>query len=187
MLLIAGILLWSVVHLSTAAAPQMRLQLIDRMGMGAYKGVYSLLVLAGAILIVLGFRAMQGGVLYVPPTGLRHATMLLMPIALILLVASTVPSDIKRVIRHPQMIAVKTWALAHLLSNGETRSVILFGGLLAWAVLEVIFINKRDGAREKPAPLGALRTMIVVVLGLALTVGAMFAHPWIAGVRLMPG
>ncbi|MGJ8670403.1 MAG: NnrU family protein [Oceanococcus sp.] len=186
MLLIAGLLLWSCVHLSTAAKPNLRANIIGKIGEGPYKGLYSLLVLLSVVLIVMGFRAMPGGVLYVPPAGLRHATMLLMPIALILLIASTIPSDIKRAIGHPQMIAVKVWALAHLLSNGETRSVILFGGLMAWAVLEVIFINKRDGKPAKPAATGIGRVLLVVIIGLASTVGILFAHPWIAGVRLLP-
>lgn len=187
MLLISGLLLWTLAHLSVAATPGLRSHLITRLGMGPYKGLFALVILAALVMIVLGFRAMPVTHLYIPPAGLRHATMALMPIALTLFIASKIPSDINRVIRHPQMIAVKVWALAHLLSNGESRSVVLFGGLLAWAVLEVIFINRRDGKREKPAAIGPARTALVIVLGLLVTAAVMFGHPWIAGVRILPG
>lgn len=184
MLLVIGLLLWSSLHLLPAIAPGLRAQAIERLGPGPYKGLFSILIVLAVVSIVLGFRGMPVSMLYIPPAGLRHLTMLLMPIALILFVASALPNDLKRVIRHPQMIAVKTWALAHLLANGETRSVLLFGGLLAWAVLEVIFINRRDGDWQKPAAVGALRTSLVVLLGLAATAVMLFAHPWIAGVSL---
>lgn len=184
MLLIAGLLLWSAVHLSSAIAPNQRAGLIDRLGTLPYKGLYALLIVVALVMIVLGFRAMPVEFLYHPPAFTRHITMALMPIAVVLFISARAPSDIKRVIRHPQLTGVKTWALAHLLSNGDSRSVILFGGLLAWAVLEVIFIKRRDGTPAKPEPVGALRTTIVVIVGLGLTAALMFGHPWLAGVSL---
>ncbi len=185
MLLILGLLLWSLVHLSVAVVPGLRQNLMNRLGAGPYRGLFSLVIVASLVLIVMGWKQFPGGQLYIPPAGLRHATMSLMPIALILFVASKFPSDIRRVIRHPQMVAVKTWALAHLLSNGETRSVILFGGLMAWAVAETIFINRRDGARIKPEPTGVGRVVATVVIGIVVTGVVMFVHPWISGVAIM--
>lgn len=186
MLLILGLLLWSLVHLSVAVVPGMRQNLISRLGNGPYRGLFSLLIVGALVLIVVGWKQFPAGQLYIPPAGLRHATMSLMPIALILFVAAKFPSNIHRVIRHPQMVAVKTWALAHLLSNGEWRSVVLFGGLMAWAVAETIFINRRDGARVKPEPSGAGRVIATVVIGLLLTAVVMGIHPWIAGVAILP-
>src|SRR5690606_9302089 len=128
------------------------------------------------VLIVLGWRATPPTALWSPPAGMRHATMTLMPFAVILFISARAPTDIKRFIRHPQLTGVKLWAVAHLLSNGETRSVILFGGLLAWAVLEVIFINRRDGAWVKPAPVGGLKTAISALIGLIATGVLVWAH-----------
>ena len=186
MLLIAGILLWAAVHLSKAMTPQLRGQLVTRIGAGPYKGLFSLLIIGALVLMVVGWKAFPASSLYVPPAGLRHVTMLLMPFAVILFLAGRLPTDIKQLIRHPQLTGVKLWAVAHLLSNGETRSVILFGGLLAWAVLEVIFINRRDGARQKPPRVGALKTGLQAVIGLVVTAVLMYIHPWLAGIPLLP-
>lgn len=186
MILIIGLLLWSLVHLSVAATPGLRQNLMNRLGAGPYRGLFSLLIVAALVVIVIGWKQFPAGQLYIPPAGLRHATMSLMPIALILFLASQFPSDIRRMIRHPQMVAVKTWALAHLLSNGEWRSVVLFGGLMAWAVAETIFINRRDGARVKPESTGVGRVLITVVVGIVLTGVVMYIHPWIAGIPILP-
>lgn len=185
MLLILGILLWSAVHLSKAMTPGVRAGVVARIGEMPYKGLFSLLIVASLVLIVIGWRAMPVSYLYVPPTGLRHLTMLLVPIAVILFISARAPTDIKQFIRHPQLTGVKLWAFAHLLSNGETRSLILFGGLLAWAVLEVIFINRRDGARTKPAKVGMAKTAITVVIGLVLSAALVWGHGYFTGMPLI--
>ncbi len=181
LLLILGVLLWAVVHLFVAIAPDARRNMIARLGEGPYKVLFSLALVGALVLIVLGWRSTPPTSLWLPPPGMRHATMLLVPIAVILFISARAPTDIKRIIRHPQLTGVKLWAVAHLLSNGETRSVILFGGLLAWAVLEVIFINRRDGARVKPAPVGGLKTTISALIGLLIAGVLIVAHPWFAG------
>lgn len=185
MLLILGVLLWSLAHLFVALGREARGTLIAGIGQGPYKLLFSATIVASLVLIVMGWKAMPPTALWLPPPGMRHATMTLMPIAVILFLSARLPTDIKQVIRHPQLTGVKLWAVAHLLSNGETRSVILFGGLLAWAVMEVIFINRRDGARVKPAPVGALRTTISALIGLLVTGLLVFGHPWFAGLPVM--
>ncbi len=186
MMLISGIVLWSVLHLSLALKPDWRAGLVQRVGAGPFKGMFSLLLLGALALIVLGWKAFPATSLYVPPAGLRHLTMLLMPLAVILFFAARLPTNLKQIIRHPQLTGVKLWAVAHLLANGETRSVLLFTGLLAWAVLEVIFINRRDGAWQKPAPAGSSKTVLQVIIALIITAALIFAHPWLAGVALIP-
>lgn len=185
MLLTLGVLLWSVTHLFVAIGSDARGRLIGSMGPSPYKGLFSLTLVGALVLIVLGWRAMLPESVYVPPAGMRHITMLLMPVAVILFISARAPTDIKQFIRHPQLTGVKLWAAAHLLSNGETRSLILFGGLLAWAVLEVVFINRRDGAWKKPAPVGWSKTLLVAVVGLVITAVLLFAHPWIAGMPIV--
>lgn len=181
LLLILGVLLWAGAHLFITLAPDARRALIGRLGAGPYKGLFSLVLVAALVLIVFGWRSTPPASLWLPPPGMRHATMLLVPIAVILFISARAPTDIKRLIRHPQLTGVKLWAVAHLLSNGETRSIILFGGLLAWAVLEVIFINRRDGAWVKPAPVGAAKTLVSAAIGLVISAVLMAVHPWLAG------
>ena len=181
MLLILGLVLWAVTHLFVAMAPGARAGVVARIGEGPYKGLFSLVLVLALVLIVLGWRAMPPEALYNPPVALRHLTMLLVPIAVVLFISSRAPTDIKQIIRHPQLTGVKLWAVAHLLANGEVRSVILFGGLLAWAVLEVIFINRRDGARQKPPRAGWPKTLVSALIGLAIAALLIVVHPWIAG------
>ena len=186
LLLIAGILLWSVTHLFKAKGVDARARLIASLGELPYKGPFALLIVASIVLMVAGWKSTLPTALWNPPAFMRHVTMLLMPIAVILFISARAPTDIKQFIRHPQLTGVKLWAVAHLLTNGEVRSVVLFGGLLAWAVLEVIFINRRDGAWKKPAPVGMAKTVISAVIGLIVTGVIVYAHPWLSGMPLMP-
>jgi uncharacterized membrane protein len=183
-LLLIGVLLWSATHLFVALGSGSRLALIDRLGKQPYRGLFSLLILLSVVLMVLGWRAMPADAVYLPPPFMRHVTMLLMPFAVILFIAARAPTNLKQWIRHPQLTGVKLWAVAHLLSNGEARSLILFGGLLAWAVAEVIVINRRDGAWVKPAPVAPMKTVVSTLIALALTAALVFAHPWISGMPL---
>lgn len=186
MVLVLGVLLWSVAHLFVSLAMPTRARIVARIGLNPYKGLFSLTIVLALVLMVLGWQALPPNALWTPPPGLRHLTMLLMPFAVILFFAARLPTDLKRLIRHPQLTGVKLWALAHLLSNGELRSVILFAGLLAWAVAEVIVLNRRAGAWVKPAPVGMGKTVLEVLIGLALTAALMFGHPWFTGVPLLP-
>ena len=116
-----------------------------------------------------GWRSTPPASLWLPPPGMRHATMLLVPIAVILFISARAPTDIKRLIRHPQLTGVKLWAVAHLLVNGDSASLLLFGGLLVWAVLEVVIINQQDGKPrlKKPQP-SLLREFAAIVITLLI-------------------
>lgn len=184
-MLVLGILLWAVTHLFVALGVDTRKKIIDTVGLNPYKGLFSLMLVLSLVLIVMGWKSMSHDMLYVPPAGMRHLTLALMPIAVILFTSARAPTDIKQIIRHPQLTSVKLWAVAHLLSNGETRAVILFGGMLAWAVLEVIFINRRDGAWVKPARVGVAATTISAVIGLLVAVALVFGHRLFTGVQLI--
>lgn len=185
LLLVLGVLLWSGTHLFVASAPAQRARLVARIGLRSYKGLFAVTIVASLVLIVLGWRSTPPTSAWVPPGGMRHLTLALVPLAVILFTSSRAPTDIKQYIRHPQLTGVKLWAVAHLLSNGETRSIVLFGGLLAWAVIDVIFINRRDGARVKPPRVGALPTLISALVGLLVTGVLVFAHRWFAGVPVI--
>jgi uncharacterized membrane protein len=185
LLLMSGVLIWSITHLFVALGADARGRLIARIGLGPYKGLFSLTLLLALVLIVLGWRSIPPTALWVPPAGMRHLTLALMPVAVILFISARAPTDIKQFIRHPQLTSVKLWAVLHLLSNGEWRSIVLFGGMLAWAVLEVIFINRRDGARVKPPPVGLAKTLISALVGLLGAALLILAHPWFAGLPVI--
>ncbi len=183
-LLLAGLVIFFAAHYFTALARGSRDGLVQRLGAGPYKGVYSLIALVGFALIIAGWRSADASLLYAPPAFLRHATLGLMPFATILIVAAYAPAGrIAAAVKHPMLAAVKIWAFAHLLSNGEVRSVLLFGAFLVFAVIDRIAV-KRRGEETRPAG-PVMNDVIVVVAGLVLYVVIyLWAHPWISGVPL---
>jgi uncharacterized membrane protein len=165
-----------------------RAALITRLGAGPYKGLFALVSLVGILLIGYGFGLYRGGGyinIWMPPRWTRHVTELLMWPAIIAVVAAYVPSEIKRVLKHPLLAGVKLWAVAHLISNGDLGSIILFGSILAWAVYDRIAVKRRADA---PAPAvatggGYRNDFIVVVVGtLVYFVLGFWFHPWVIGV-----
>jgi uncharacterized membrane protein len=184
-ILITGILFWSVVHLFTALGVQPRARLRERIGPGPYRGGYSLLVILGIVLMVIGWRSTIPSVVYTPNPAFRPVTLALMYVALTLFFSHRAPTDIRRVIRHPQLTGMLTWAVAHLISNGDSRSLVLFGGLGVWAIVEMIVINRRDGAWVKPEPAGMPKSFVPLVIGAVAWVLLAFIHPWIAGVPVL--
>jgi uncharacterized membrane protein len=181
-LLVAGVLLWSIVHLFPALATHRRQALMARLGNGPYRGLFALLIISSTVCIVLGWRSTAPVAVYTPPPGMRPVTLGLMVVALILFVSARAPTDLKQFIRHPQLTGVLTWAIAHLLSNGDSRSLVLFGGIGLWTIVEMIAINARDGRWCKPEPVGAVRSCVPVLIGAIAWIVLGVAHPWFAGV-----
>ncbi len=184
LILIAGIALWSILHLMPAAAPGVRHELASRVGEKPYKALFALSILASLALIVLGWRATQPHLLYLPPAWGRSVAIVLMVVAVYLFGAARRPSVVKRYIRHPQLTGLVTWSAAHLLANGDQRSLLLFGGLGAWAIVEMLAINRRDGAWIKPEPPALSREAPGIVITLVVFAILFFAHPWFTGVPL---
>jgi uncharacterized membrane protein len=170
-LLIAGLVLFLGVHSVAIVAPTFRTRTIQRMGEGAWKGLYALISLAGFVLICYGFGLARQApvVLYSPPTWLRHLAFLVMLPVFPLLIAAYLPGRIKTAAKHPMLAAVKFWAFAHLLANGSLADVLLFGGFLAWAVVDRISVKRRATPQVlRTAPPGPWNDAIAVVLGLAV-------------------
>jgi len=181
-ILITGLLLFAAVHFIPSKASSLKLALVGKLGSGGYQGVFSLLLILALTLIVYGWRHTTPEYIYALPMAVRTLTSALMLLALILFVASKPPTRIKRFIRHPQLTGVVVWAVAHLLSNGDSRSLVLFGGLGLWAILEIIFINQREGAWVKPDAPPWSREVILLVIAAVVFAGVIWAHPWLAGV-----
>lgn len=171
-LLVLGIVIFLGMHLVRVVAPGLRARVIEGLGKGPWMGLYALISLVGLGLIIYGFGQARGetGVLYNPPVFLKHIALLLMLLAFISLAAGFLPAGrIAVTLKHPQILAIKIWALAHLLANGETSSVLLFGSFLAWAVILRISLKRRERAGERVLPMfkSARNDLLAVVVGLA--------------------
>jgi len=183
-LLAIGVLAFAGLHLVKSLAPGLRTQLQQRFTENGYKGIFSLLVLGSMALIVFGWRGAEPQFLYSPLPGLRTAGLALLVLAFLLMVVSARPSRLRRLVRHPQLTGVALWGLAHLLLNGDSRSLLLFGGMLVWAVAEIFAINRRDGVwikAEAPAPGADIANLVIAGIVVVVLV---YIHPWIAGVTI---
>jgi uncharacterized membrane protein len=156
----------------------------------AWKGLYSVVSVLGFVLMVVGYAAAREHPvwLYQPPLAMRHATALLMLPVFVLLLAAYLPGRIQRATKHPMLLATKLWALSHLLANGTLADVLLFGGFLAWAVVDRISVKRRSAAgpvRPVPAlPASGWNDALALVGGLGLYVGfVLWAHAAWIGVR----
>ncbi len=186
--LIAGLLMFMLPHGVRMVADGWRTRTLARVGAGTYKGVYSLVSVVGFALIIYGFGVarQQPVQLWSPPVAMRHVASLLMLLSFILLAAAYVPGNqIKARLHHPMVLSVKTWALAHLLANGNSAHVLLFGVFLAWAVWNFVASRRRDRAQNTVYPPGKTGATVVTV-GVGLLAWGVFAfwlHGWLIGVR----
>lgn len=184
-LLIAGLFCFIGVHSIAMLAPGWRQRMIARIGEHPYKAVFALLSLIGFVLVVLGYAAAREApvALWAPPVWTRHLALLLMLPVFPLLLATYLPGRIQAKAAHPTLVAVKIWALAHLLANGNLADLVLFGSLLAWAVAERISLKRRAAPAVPTAPPGKANDLIALIAGLAIY-GAFIggAHLWLIGV-----
>jgi uncharacterized membrane protein len=183
--LILGLVLFLGVHSVSIAAPAWRDAQVQRLGEQPWKGLYSLVSIAGFVVLVVGYgiARQQPMVLYTPPAWMRHVTLLLMIPVFPLLFSAYLPGRIQAALKHPFLVGVKLWAFAHLLSNGTLADVLLFGGFLAWAVADRISLKRRPVRPVPGAPRRPINDGLAVVIGLA--VYALFvirAHQWLIGV-----
>jgi len=187
--LIIGLVLFLGIHSIRIVAEPLRQRAIGSLGLWPYKGVYSVISVIGFVLIVIGYgqARLDPVVLYQPPAFLRHVNMLLMLIVFPALLAAYLPGRVKNALKHPMLIAVKAWALSHLLVNGMLADVVLFGGFLAWAVFDRISVKRRTAPSTQPQlPATVFNDVIVIVGGLGLYAAfAFWLHPILIGVPVM--
>jgi uncharacterized membrane protein len=191
-LLILGLLLFLGVHSTRIVAESWRGRFIAQRGEMAWKGLYTVVSIAGFALIIWGYgqARLQPVVLWASPTWTRHLAALLTLPAFVFLVAAYVPGNaIKAKLKHPMVLGVKVWALAHLLANNTLADLLLFGGFLVWAVLSFRAARGRDRANGTVyAPGRALPTAIAVLAGLAAwAFFAFWAHGAWIGVKPFGG
>lgn len=177
-LLIIGIVVFLGLHL-VPSFRGVRADLIGRLGEKGYKRAYSLTALLGLVLIVAGFWTAPYVQLWTPPAWGQHAAMLLMLFAFIFFFAGRIPGRIKAAVKNPLLVAIKIWALAHLLSNGDLAGLILFGSFLAFAVFDTISVKRRATSAPKKAVAINPRNDFIAV-GLGVVVYAAFVL-WLHG------
>jgi uncharacterized membrane protein len=164
-----------------------RAALVARIGEWPYRGLFSLVSIVGILLIAYGFTSYRAAgfiAVWNPPAWTRHIVVALMWPASIMVAAAYIPGNIRRVLKHPMLVGVKTWAFAHLCANGDLGGMILFGSVLAWAVYDRIALKHRGDVGAPPIPDGGVRNdMIAVVIGtiIYLALGFVF-HPIVIGV-----
>jgi uncharacterized membrane protein len=187
--LILGLFIFLGVHaFTTLRGPRARI--IARIGEGPYKGLYSAKAILGFALIAWGFHIYRqtGWVqLWTPPAWGRHVTITLMWFAFVSFAASgKSPGRIRGWVRHPMITAVKIWALAHLLANGDLGGLILFGAVLAWAVYDRITLKARGDLGAPRVPHFTRADAIALAAGTAAWAAMIFLHPYLIGVPVIP-
>jgi uncharacterized membrane protein len=182
-----GLFIWVTVHLFPSALPNKRQSLIARLGNNAYQGIFALLILASLLLIVFGWRTSVPTHLYAPVDVLRLPAIILIFVGFILMVAAKFPATrFKQIIRHPQLTGVFIWAIAHLLMNGDSRSVLLFSVFGAWCVVSAFTFNHRDGAWVKPDTVAGWGQEIgIVIAGVVIYALMIYFHEYLSGIQLL--
>jgi len=144
-LLIAGVVLWAVAHFFKRVTPGLRASMGDK-----GKGLVAVLTLASVVMMIFGYRMADSTSVYTPLAGMGHANNLLMVLSLFMLGAGSSRGWVASKVRHPMMWGLVIWAVAHLLVNGDSASVVLFGGLAVWALIQMQLANRGDGAWDRP-------------------------------------
>ena len=183
-ILLAGVLGWSLIHLMPSVLPGVRVRLREQLGTNGYKLLFTLGILGSLGLIIWGWRSTTPEFLYHFAFA-RHITYLLMLLSVACLVAAKSNSHLRAWLRHPQLTGVFIWSAAHLLVNGDSRSLILFGGFALWTVLEMLMVNRRDGKPEKFTGAtfkGDLQVVAKTLIAVAVLVAL---HPYLSGVPLI--
>ncbi|MBM3577059.1 MAG: NnrU family protein [Alphaproteobacteria bacterium] len=189
LILILGIVVFLGVHTLTAFR-ETRMSLIERYGLQTYKGAYALVAAIGLALIVYGFiRYRAEGLIQIwtPPLWMHYLAPPLVWFAFVAIVSRRAPPGrIRGWLRHPMLVAIKSWALAHLLVNGDLGGMVLFGSFLAWAVFDRIAVKKRGDEGAPRISEFTRGDAIAVGAGTALFLIVLYLHPWLFGVPAVP-
>lgn len=187
-ILILGLVLFLGSHSVRMLAPGFRERAVKRTGLLSWKGLFSLVAIAGFVLIVVGFGMARAHPqsLYIPPSWLRHLNALFTLVAFVLVAAAYVPRNhLKARIGHPMLAGVKAWAAGHLLATGFVHDVVLFGAFLVWAAADFVVSRRRDRIAGTVYPAGTARgDALAVAIGVAAwAVFAFLLHRWLIGVN----
>ena len=175
LILILGLAVWYAAHFFKRAAPAARARLGEDRG----KGLVAIVLLVSVVLMVIGYRMAQGPVWWGRSPALVGSNNILMVAAFYLFAASGAKVAITRRIRHPQLTGFSIWAASHLLVNGDLESLVLFGGLLIWAIAEIIVINRAVPDWSPPDPVPARKEVTTIIAALVVFGLVALLHGWI--------
>ena len=181
-LLVAGLVLFLGTHL-LPAVPPLRDSLAARLGANGYRGAFTLVSVAGLVLIVLGYRAAGPGerLFTALPAAIAVAPFA-MALSFVLLAAANMRSHIRKTLRHPMLLGVILWSAVHLCANGDTRGTVLFGAVLAWALVDLASAVSRNAVKTfEPS---ARQDVIAIVAGIVLALVVMTFHRALFGVAV---
>jgi len=184
-LLVLGLVLFLGAHL-VPSAPSLRNEVRERFGEGPYKGLFSLVSLAGLVMIVVGMARAPFVPLWTPPAWSRQVAIYAMPVALTLFIGAYLPSNLKRFLRHPMLTGVAIWAAVHLLANGDLAALLLFGGFGTFALFDIWSANRR-GAKRSDAIRPWWQDILLIVAGGIVYMGIFHGHGWLFGVPVAFG
>jgi uncharacterized membrane protein len=184
-LLILALVVFLGIHLVPAMAG-IRESLVQRFGENSYKWLFSILSLATLAFVIWGYAQAPRIDVWSPPIWTRHVATLLMAVAMVVLMGAFFPGRIKQTLKHPMLVAIKIWALAHLLANGDLASMLLFGSFMAYAVIDRIMQKGKPERVPVGAPASPHNDKIAVVVGLAVYFAIVFfLHKWVIGVPVL--
>ena len=189
LVLVLGLILFLGPHVFVTMRPH-RDTVVKRFGEWPYKVAFAVVTIVGLFVAGKGFGMYEAAgpiTLWTPPTWTKHITEGLMLLASIFVAAAYLRGTIKRVLKHPMLVGVKTWAVAHLLANGDLGSIILFGSFLGWAVFDRISLKRRSDAGGPPIPVGGWgNDAIAIAVGIVAYLALAFAfHPVVIGVPVV--
>jgi len=188
-LLIVGLLIFSAIHF-VPSFPGVKSAFQGRLGAIGYRGVFSGISLIALLLMIYGYAEAQpqSPDVWTPPSWGRDVTPVLVLVAFILLASTYLRGNITRIARHPMTFSVIIWAVAHLLANPTQADLVLFGGILAWAIAAILFAFARDKDRTFPAGATAVRNdILAIVVGvIAYILFVWRIHEWLFGVQPIP-
>ncbi len=184
-LLVLGLLMWTSIHFFPSVAKCTKGLIISKIGIGPYKGLFAILIVSSVVLIVFGWRSIEPVDVYLPYSWGRQVTFILVLLTFILFVAARRATNIKRILRHPQLTGLVLWSIGHLFANGDNRSLILFSWLGIWAIIEMILISRREGEWAKPETVSVKNDVITVIGGCVLYAILLMVHPYLSGIKLI--
>lgn len=178
-LLLVGVFLWMDAHFLKRLLPGVRQSMDAKFGEKAARGIVAGLIFISLGLMVVGYRGSETVPVYTPFSGAGHLNNFLMVIAVICMGAGSSRGRMKTWLRHPMLTGVIIWAIGHMLVNGDIASIILFGGLGLWAVIEIILINKAEGAWVRPEAGPASRDIRLLVISAVVFIVIVSIHMWL--------
>lgn len=182
--LIAGLIIFFGIHIVPTAVT-LRSRLAAWKGEGPYQLAFSIIAAAGLLLIIYGKAIAPRMAVFEPPAWTAHVTWVLMWLAVTIFPAAYLPSNLKRMMRHPFLWGVALWAVSHLLVNGDLASLLLFGAFAAYAFFDMRSANRR-GAELSTKRYPWWRDAVLVAFGTAAYLTILYLHPYLFGVAVNP-